>query len=147
MKKLIYLIIPALMLVVSSFSGCESKAPNNLDNMELCKKWKLVAFVNESDGTNIPPQPNSPNNYWIEFNADNTLTGVSSTNDLSGGYQVITLDNQNLNIDIHAMTEINELGYGNLFIDNLNNVYKFSVTETVLKLFYSENDYLLFNVY
>jgi heat shock protein HslJ len=142
MKKTAFLLIPALMLALVSFSGCEKK----VHNTELIfNKWKLVSFVNESDGTTKIPAPNSFGNYWIEFKQNNTLSGVSSTNNFTATFAI---SNGNLmTITDLGGTEINELGDGELFVECLMSAFRFSVTETELKLYYSENNYLLLNLY
>jgi len=142
MQKVTLFLISALILATVSFSGCNKPNPN-IDL--LYKKWKLVAFVNESDGTNRPPQPDSPNNYWIEFKTDNTLTGVSSTNALTGTFDI--RNNSTISISSWGSTDINELFDGELFIESLCSSQHFSVTATELKLFYSDTEYLLFNIY
>ncbi|MDR0829471.1 MAG: hypothetical protein LBN95_05090 [Prevotellaceae bacterium] len=146
MKNIYKILIPAFSLVLiftlMSFSGCEKKNPP-LQQSNICNKWKLISFVNGAE--TIAPDPNGQNNFWIEFLPDSTMTGVSSTNQMYGNFQIG--DNNEIQIAIHTMTEINELGNGILFVDNLLRVSLFTVTESELKLYYSENGYLLFNLY
>ena len=62
MKQLIYLIIPALMLVVSSFSGCENKTPeenvcgveNPLTDLEWLSQMVAGWEENSQNGFGVP---------------------------------------------------------------------------------------------
>ncbi|GHV36450.1 hypothetical protein FACS1894180_0580 [Bacteroidia bacterium] len=137
--KTILKIVTILLILAGSFS-C-----NKDDNILLLKgtKWKLISFVNNAE--TIAPDPNGQNNFWIKFLPDSTMTGISSTNQMYGNFQIG--DNNEIQITIHTITEINELGNGILFVDNLSRVSSFTVTESELKLYYSENEYLLFNLY
>jgi hypothetical protein len=114
-------------------------------------KWKLVEFVSVSDGTTkTPEQPLSDNCYWITFQNDSVFIGRTSTNDIYGNYEVNTQDST-IRIIYLLTTEVNELFDGPFYSDCLRmlrlSACSFEVTETSLKLYYNETDYLLFNAY
>jgi hypothetical protein len=109
-------------------------------------KWKLVEFVNVSDGTTKIPEPESDQCYWILFDSDTTFSGKTSTNDVVGYYR-INLVTSTIYIDDIFGTEINELFDGRLYVEKLHLVCSFEHTETFLKLYYNKTDYLLFNPY
>jgi hypothetical protein len=108
-------------------------------------KWKLVEFVQVSEGTTkIPESIFKRDPYWITFNCDSTITGYASINKLSGDYQMDTLVST-IRIDIGIITYALEHPDGDLYIERLNLVSSFELIELSLKLYYNETDYLLFN--
>jgi hypothetical protein len=110
-------------------------------------QWKLAAFVYGEDGTSKIPESVSRNSYVITFNRDNTLFGQSHPNAIVGVYEI---NQQLLNIKINAdfASEAMELlPDGELFLKKLNSSYRYLVTENTLKLYSTENDYLLLNIY
>ncbi|MDR0680526.1 MAG: META domain-containing protein [Dysgonamonadaceae bacterium] len=105
-------------------------------------KWKLTSFV--SNGNAKTPEPDSNDCYWLIFDDDNTLEGKSSANFLLGSYEV-NHQTSSLRITNLGGTEIYELPDGRLFVESLMTVRSFELQEAVLKLYYNETDYLLFN--
>jgi hypothetical protein len=111
-------------------------------------KWKLVEFVQISEGTTKIPTKFSfkRNSYWIMFNNDSSLDGCASTNKMNGSYQM-DIQTSTIRIDVGYTTYINEHPDGGLYIECLNLASSFEVITTFLKLYYNETDYLLFNAY
>jgi hypothetical protein len=106
-------------------------------------KWKLTGFV---IGGNVKtPEQDSDNSYWLLFKNDNTLEGKSSTNELMGSYE-INAQTSSLLITNLGGTKINELPDGRLFVESLRAVRSFELREGTLKLYFSETDYLFFNI-
>jgi len=145
MKKLIFKILPVVILLIGAFivlGGCEKKKENKnpLKNTE----WKLVNFVDVANNTNKTPEPNSEMCYILKFlETGDSLTAVSSTNNFIGTY---TIDIKTSSISI-AMggTKINEIGDGVSYVKSLNTVEKYMIDNNILKLYYNDNkNYLEF---
>ena len=140
MKKLIFKILPAMLLLVGVFmvlGGCEKKKENKnpLKNTE----WKLVNFVDVANNTNKIPEPNSEMCYILKFlETGDSLTAVSSTNNFIGTY---TIDIKTSSISIASLrgTEINEIGDGVSFVKSLNTVDKYMIDNNILKLYYDDS--------
>ena len=140
MKKLIFKILPAMLLLVGVFmvlGGCEKKKENKnpLKNTE----WKLVNFVDVANNTNKIPEPNSEMCYILKFlETADSLTAVSSTNNFIGTY---TIDIKTSSISIVSLrgTEINEIGDGVSFVKSLNTVDKYMIDNNILKLYYNDS--------
>jgi hypothetical protein len=138
LKTLLFILICA-----ASYTGC-SENQNNLENSSLTgTKWKLTGFVTNGDAKT--PVPDSNDCYWLLFKDDNTLEGKSSTNFLSGSYEIDRTSS--LLITNLGGTKINELFDGKFFVESLAAVRSFDLQEDALKLYYNETDYLLFTVF
>ena len=91
MKKLIFRILPAVILFVAAIvvlGGCEKKENKNpLKNTE----WKLINFVDVANNTKKTPEPDSEKCYILKFlEKGDSLTAVSSTNNFIGTYTIDT---------------------------------------------------------
>ena len=146
MKKLIFKILPAMLLLVGVFmvlGGCEKKKENKIPLRDT--EWKLVNFVDVANNTNKIPEPNSEMCYILKFlETADSLTAVSSTNNFIGTY---TIDIKTSSISITRLvgTEINEIGDGVSFVKSLNTVDKYMIDNNILKLYYNDNkNYLEF---
>ena len=146
MKKLIFKILPAMLLLVGVFmvlGGCEKKKENKnpLKNTE----WKLINFVDVGNNTKKTPEPNSEMCYILKFlETADSLTAVSSTNNFIGTY---TIDIKTSSISITRLvgTEINEIGDGVSYVKSLNIVDKYTIDNNILKLYYDDSkNYLEF---
>jgi hypothetical protein len=105
-------------------------------------KWKLTGFVDVT-GTIKQPETECANCYWIRFDTDSTLVGKSSVNDFFANY-TIDFDLSSIQIKL-ARTKIYEPIDGELYIERLQAIRSFSITDKKLKLYYGEQgDYLLF---
>ncbi|MDR3137274.1 MAG: META domain-containing protein [Tannerellaceae bacterium] len=109
------------------------------------ESWKLVAFVNDTEGTIETPESISENSYWIVFYKNGELRVESSVNDLYGSYK-INLATSTISISALGGSKRNELLDGKLFVEKLQSVESFVVEESSLKLYNNEKDYLLFNL-
>jgi hypothetical protein len=115
MKKKVFIIIPALMLAMASFSGCEQKElscckwendtvyvnikdtvyitefdkqKDSIMNL-LCNKWKLVEFVDEWNGTRTVPEGiDWEGSYTISFYKDLSCAGATCGNSFSSRYML-----------------------------------------------------------
>ena len=150
MKKLIYLIIPALMLVVSSFSGCEGGNNNQIDDFprkinpiliaqntliigegSIYKDWfpnKQFSVVStEADWNNLMTQLNSGNNVTDNFTETNIDFSL---------YQVIFVideikGNGGWSIDITDVTE-----NSNNIVATVSNLLTGNITSVITQPFH-----------
>ncbi|MDR1553432.1 MAG: hypothetical protein LBS69_08230 [Prevotellaceae bacterium] len=142
MKKILLKTTAILLLLAGVISCGEDK-----DEVNSLKgtKWKLIEFVKVSEGTTKIPEPQSDQCYWIIFDSNTTLSGYSSNNGLFGYYQINT-QTSTMRINSLSGTKRGELFDGYFYLDCLSIVNYFELTETSLKLYYSETDYLLFKI-
>jgi heat shock protein HslJ len=144
-KALFYLIIFASMV------GCSSEKDNNR-NSELVGNWKLEAFVNEENGTIVTASDfENSNEINIEFKENNKFEGYTGINDFHGIYSMES--KELLIINEFYSTYVGENEWGNLFFDSLDLNYNIStgswestinLSNTILKIYYSENEYMEF---
>ena len=142
------------LLIISFFTGCSSDKNDPLtDNLE--GKWKLTAFVNDTNGTTLRASDfENSNEITIDFKEDFSYLGYTVLNDFFGSYSIIDtdIDTEKLLVlnDVNA-TEVNETDWGHLFFDTLNLNYnqttknwdnKYKLSNNVLKLYYLEDEYM-----
>ncbi len=145
MKKLIFRILPAVILFVAAIvvlGGCEKKENKNpLKNTE----WKLINFVDVANNTKKTPEPDSEKCYILKFlEKGDSLTAVSSTNNFIGTYTIDTQTHYIL-ITNFCGTKIKELYDGILYVKSLIIVNKYTIDKDILKLYYNDNkNYLEF---
>ncbi|MDR1347104.1 MAG: hypothetical protein LBJ63_01545 [Prevotellaceae bacterium] len=144
MKKTINTLKFAAILLLMAGMMISCGKDNEKENVSLKgTKWKLVEFVQVSEGTTKIPEPQSDQCYWITFESNTTFSGKTSTNAIYVHYR-INLSTSTIYIDNISGTEINELFDGKLYMECLYLVNYFEVTETSLMLYYNKTDYLLF---
>ncbi|MDR1602283.1 MAG: META domain-containing protein [Tannerella sp.] len=124
------------------------------DNFLVGTKWKLIEIG--IAGTVRAPEPNQSHSqqyYWIDldqcyrinFDTGNTLSGSTSTNEMSGKYELSPPST--IRITEWGGTKIGELHPdGKLFWDGVRLVHSYYATDTTLKLVYNETDYFLFEL-
>ena len=145
MKKLIFRILPAVILFLVAIvvlGGCEKKENKNpLKNTE----WKLINFVDVGNNTKKTPEPDSEKCYILKFlEKGDSLTAVSSTNNFIGTYTIDTQTHYIL-ITNFCGTKIKELYDGILYVKSLIIVNKYTIDKDILKLYYNDNkNYLEF---
>ena len=154
MKKLIFRILPAVILLVAAvvvLGGCEKKNENNNENEKENKnplkntEWKLINFVDVANNTKKTPEPDSEKCYILKFlEKGDSLTAVSSTNNFIGTYTIDTQTHYIL-ITNFCGTKIKELYDGILYVKSLIIVNKYTIDKDILKLYYNDNkNYLEF---
>ena len=154
MKKLIFRILPAVILFVAAvvvLGGCEKKNENNNENEKENKnplkntEWKLINFVDVGNNTKKTPEPDSEKCYTLKFlKKGDSLTAVSSTNNFIGTYTIDTQTHYIL-ITNFCGTKIKELYDGILYVKSLIIVNKYTIDKDILKLYYNDNkNYLEF---
>ena len=154
MKKVIFRILPAVILLVAAvvvLGGCEKKNENNNENEKENKnplkntEWKLINFVDVANNTKKTPEPDSEKCYILKFlEKGDSLTAVSSTNNFIGTYTIDTQTHYIL-ITNFCGTKIKELYDGILYVKSLITVNKYTIDKDILKLYYNDNkNYLEF---
>ena len=154
MKKVIFRILPAVILLVAAvvvLGGCEKKNENNNENEKENKnplkntEWKLINFVDVANNTKKTPEPDSEKCYTLKFlEKGDSLTAVSSTNNFIGTYTIDTQTHYIL-ITNFCGTKIKELYDGILYVKSLITVNKYTIDKDILKLYYNDNkNYLEF---
>ena len=154
MKKVIFRILPAVILLVAAvvvLGGCEKKNENNNENEKENKnplkntEWKLINFVDVTNNTKKTPEPDSEKCYILKFlEKGDSLTAVSSTNNFIGTYTIDTQTHYIL-ITNFCGTKIKELYDGILYVKSLITVNKYTIDKDILKLYYNDNkNYLEF---
>ena len=154
MKKLIFRILPAVILLVAAIvvlGGCEKKNENNNENEKENKnplkntEWKLINFVDVANNTKKTPEPDSEKCYTLKFlEKGDSLTTTSSTNNFIGTYTIDTQTHYIL-ITNFCGTKIKELYDGILYVKSLITVNKYTIDKDILKLYYNDNkNYLEF---
>lgn len=139
-------------MIFTSILGCSSDKSNS-QNDNLVGNWKLSVFVNELNGTILTADDfENSNEITIDFKEDLKYVGYTVLNDFFGGYTLKENDDLLILEDILG-TEVNETDWGNLFFNTLNLNYnqstnnwdnKYELQGAVLKLYYSENEYMRF---
>ena len=154
MKKVIFRILPAVILLVAAvvvLGGCEKNNENNNENEKENKnplkntEWKLINFVDVANNTKKTPEPDSEKCYILKFlEKGDSLTAVSSTNNFIGTYTIDTQIHYIL-ITNFCGTKIKELYDGILYVKSLIIVNKYTIDKDILKLYYNDNkNYLEF---
>jgi len=104
-------------------------------------RWRLIGFANEEKNIIRPIVASVP--YVVYFRIDNLIGGHIYVRDLAGTY---FLDGDNLQAYLEIIEEGSEYGMDDAdsFIEAMNNVHTYKVTEKGLQLYYGDQQYLLF---
>ncbi len=137
--KKILLLIPCLLII--SLMGC--RKDSEVDQ-SVVGTWKCAGFGDTKANNVKEIEPKDCEACYIMiFNEDLSFSGKSTINLLSKNYVV---SNNKLSFPNGVLaTYVLEEGDGALFTDALTKVFQFSILEPELKLFYSENEFLVFN--
>ena len=116
-------LLMGLCAVVLFAVGCDKK-----DDKEktIVGKWKLIGTVDIETGTITELKPKDDRCYYLSFNEDNTYSGISSTNDLTGEYTA-NLDDSTIGMAVRVTTNRAEMVDGGLYLDFLRFVQTFSL--------------------
>jgi hypothetical protein len=152
--------IHILFFLLATLMSCNKSNENSQIQDLLIGQWKLTSFVDELSGTSInatdpnyfDPMDNTEVLININFNENFDFEGSTRRNSFSNTY---TLNNSETVIIFNDMssTEAGETNFGTLFFDNLllnynqqtqNIESSFELNATILKLYYSENEYMEF---
>lgn len=146
MKKTLSFLILLTILI-----GCNSDDDNQ--NNDLVGNWKLEAFVNEADGTRIVPSDfENSKDINIDFKENNKFDIYTVRNEFFGDY-LLNESNNLLILKNFFGTQVGETDWGYFFLDNLALNYnhstknwdnKYELSNTILKIYYSESEYMEF---
>lgn len=139
-----------LVLALISCNDDDTKSQETI----ILGTWKLISFVNESNGNILVANDfSNSNEITISFNQELVFTGNTVINNFSGNYSINQKEELLTFLDF-STTEINETEWGNLFYQSLNSNYNqqtanwenpYEITqENILKIFYSEQKYMTF---
>ncbi len=146
-KKFKLLTILLLLLPLCAMlagAGCDDESIQSDSNIELFGRWKFIAF-GQTGGSTINAEPDDCNEcYVLIFKRDSTMEGKSVLNTLAKDFMLS--GNQLVFPNGVLATEILEEGDPLQFTNALKNVQSFNIEESRLKLFYSEDNFLLFNL-
>uniref|UniRef100_UPI0032179A54 hypothetical protein n=1 Tax=uncultured Draconibacterium sp. TaxID=1573823 RepID=UPI0032179A54 len=139
---LFLLLIPLCVVLLGA--GCDDEDIQNDSNVELFGKWKFIAF-GQTGGSTINAKPDDCNEcYVLIFKRDSTMEGKSVLNMLGKNFTLS--GNQLIFPDGVLATEILEEGDPLQFTNALENIQSFDIVGTNLKLFYTDDNFLLFNL-
>jgi hypothetical protein len=130
-------IFAAMLLMVACSSDDDSQDPTLL-----CKTWLLVSYGNESNEV-----LKEANGYYhiMTFNLDGTYSVDTDLNKGGGRY---TCNGNRITISSPKVTQIYWEGSDpdHFFLGHIDDVYSYVVTNTELRLYYSDNEYFKFRV-
>ncbi len=149
MNKIIFLLVLFLSVGMMGCDDKEEKKDNNTPgNKGIIGTWKCVGFGNAETNKVKPIKSQDCNKcYILRLNADGTVGGKSSTNEVQGHFEV-DLKLKKLKVSIGVRTYINEYLDGNLYLETINKVTHYSLSkENELLLYYNDKkEYLLFSL-
>jgi hypothetical protein len=154
MKRIEFILLNLCICIVL-LGSCSNNNEVPIPNPEKCPNiillqetnWELTGFVNVQTGIIKEPKPNLGRyDLYFHFNKyEKYVTGTSSSNYLEGDYDV---NCSKLTIQIsHRKQSVvaDEIFDGNFYMECLNAVDFFTVSDNELKLYYNkQEDYLLF---
>lgn len=131
-------IIPVLLFLIASCDRYELLSSS--DTSLVGTVWKLEGF-GSADGKLDIVKPVNEKNYQLLLESGGNAYGLSSANHLAGKY---TLDEekQTLGIDLQVLTYALDTPDGLLYLERLAKTYRYELQNNVLRLYYSENEYL-----
>ena len=149
-------LVSAVIVYALVAVGCLEDNPSKINEQSALQsgesligtKWKLVGFYDNDINTKIfkEAEPKDCKEcYILEFDTDSTVTGYSTSNPTFGWYKIDYSLLILKFIQFHCVSEVGEIGDGNLYVEVINKVNSFSFAEKELKLFYNDKkNYLLF---
>ena len=140
MKKTILNLTALLLIFAGSFSACKEKIDNGITNLE-GSSWKLVGIVNTQTGALMELEPKGCDRcYTLTFEADNTYSVSSSTNDLFGEY-IADYSTYGFQITLIDGTRVREIENGALYVTPFRDksIKSFSLQKDELRLYYEDN--------
>lgn len=139
MKKAL-LTISMLLMLGLVFACSKSDENDELINTS----WKLFGFYShEADSIEIAQPEDCEYCYVITFHEDGKISGRTTSNDFGGEY---TISDDHFSIHDCNTTQIVEMYDGKRFYSSLLQSTRYSLFDRQLKLYYNNQDYLLFNV-
>ncbi len=153
MKKNKFLFL-CLLLIAPGVTGCSSEENDNeitgnneeesKVTVKLCDvSWKLYGFGIDSENIRKAEPSACSTCYLVKFEPDGTFSGQTTSNDFIGIY---TTKNKSFKIVEYGTTKVGEVGDGYKFVEAFCSSFQYEITDKgELKLYYTQNDFLLFN--
>ena len=129
-----------LLLLSGTYCGRDNDEENNV---EIFRTWKFIAFGNLDGSKSFIQSDNCDECYTITFYKDTTISGRSIANLIHKKF--IISGNQLYFPNGVLSTFMLEEGDPHTFTEDLEDVQSFEIKNFELKLFYSDNKFLLFN--
>ena len=141
MKKVLLLTSTLLLLLASAMFVASCSDDDEVDPL-LLNEWVLVSYGNES---NEVLKEAKGYYYIMTFHSDGTYSGNIYGNKMGGEYSCngnrITISNPKRTL---AQMEGTDPDY--FFLKHIDDVYSYKVTNTELRLYYSDNQYFKFRI-
>jgi len=132
----------AFLLLLPLLSGCGKTAATISSDTEITGKWQLESVVQQNDTISKPAGKTGIYDVSLTFKEKGELEATSSTNYLTGYYEIAQLNAIQLGGD---GTERPETSWGNLFVNALPHVNIYDLKPNKLILFCDNNSQLIFN--
>lgn len=152
MRKVLFIL--GVLLPLGMFSACSSD-DDTTDSIEgpivntdkespfsLYNQWVLVSYGNES---NEVLKEAKGYYYLISFHSDGTYSGKAYKNEMGGEY---TCKEKMIKISHPSITKMFWEGADpdQFFLEHFSDVYTYTITDTELRLYYSEDQYFKFRI-
>ncbi|ASB48231.1 META domain-containing protein [Alkalitalea saponilacus] len=158
-NKQTYIVGMGLILLLFLIMACNKNEINAQDDTVLLREisenpsyislpllettWTLIGFANEKSNRIKLAVPNDDNCYTLIFGDNGSIKGHTSTNIAGGKYYLDNKSTINI-ISFGPETYINEIFDGKAFIDAVNNVFSYQITQKGLVLKYQKDKHMLF---
>ena len=138
MKKNYFLLGLLVEIILLAFAACSST--DVLTNTS----WKLHGFYShETDSLEIAQPEDCEYCYVINFQEDEKFSGRTTTNEFEGRY---TISDDHFSIHDFFSTKVGDMFDEDRFYSALHEATRYSISNRQLRLYYNNQDYLLFNV-
>jgi heat shock protein HslJ len=138
MKKNYFLLGLLVGIILLAFAACSST--DVLTNTS----WKLHGFYShETDSLEIAQPDDCEYCYVINFQEDEKFSGRTTTNEFEGRY---TISDDHFSIHDFFSTKVGDMFDEDRFYSALHEATRYSISNRQLRLYYNNQDYLLFNV-
>ena len=134
MKNILFMMTCFLLMIISA--GCSKDD----DDSSLYNTWILVSYVN---ATGEVQKEAKGYNYQVTFNSDGTYSGLAYGNKISGRYACV---GNRFEITDGNITQMDVEGADpdKFFLEYWSKVYTYTITDSELRLYYSEGQYFKF---
>jgi hypothetical protein len=132
------------LIIPETENGDNNQTDDKTQGSIIGCKWKLTGFGDGNDDSFKNPEPAADDCYWVVFNADNSLNGKSSTNEIAGNFAV-NYETSSIKISNLGGTKISEIKDGDLFMESMRGILRFELSEKSVWLYCENGKYLKFN--
>ena len=140
-KKSLLTSVAIIMFLLITGLSCEKETLTS----DVNHTWKFDGFGNLSNSSFEKADPSDCEDcYVLTFLKSGKLTGRTTTNTISGEFQI---DAHDIEITNLIKTEIIELGSGEKYTEAISLTNKYEIMNNTLKLYYNQNqNYLQFKL-